>query len=117
MSYTNLIDSQLKKAFNMAKDLAVVAVFDKVASADFNFNTASTEIQVSNSVTSKVIVFDGRKAPKGSARIIKNIMVKAKDVGDLSTYDVVTFDSFKWTITSPIKGTGFIYVLEVAREG
>ncbi len=116
MSYTNLIDSQLRRAFNLVKDLATVAVFKRVTSANFDFNAAETQITTATPTTTKIVIFDGAKQPKGASRIVKNILVKAKEVGDVSAYDTVTFDGKDWSVINTIKGTGFIFVLEIARE-
>lgn len=117
MSYTSMIDGQLKRAFNLAKDLAKSAVFKQKVSSNFNFATGKAESTSIVQPTTKVIEFDGRKQPRGSKRIVKSLLVKAKDVGEIAAYDTVEYDGYTWTIVETIKGTGFILVLEVAREG
>lgn len=117
MAYTALIDKQLRLAFNQVKDLAKSAVFRQKVSSNFNFASGKTESTSIVQPTTKVVEFDGRKQPRGSKRIVKSLLVKSKEVGDISAYDIVEYDGYTWTIVGTIKGTGFILVLEVAREG
>lgn len=116
MSYVPLIDAQLKLAFRTAKDLAIPAVFEKTIASDFDFNSATVTAEI-KPVTTQIIVFDGKKDSSKSNSESKQFMVKAKDIGDVKMYDKVTFDSKEWTIVQAIKGTGFILVIEVTREG
>jgi len=116
MSYTNLVDSNLRRAFNLVKDLASIATFNVTQSQDFNFNTGKPAAVVGKSIETKVVVTDGLKSNKDSNSIVKQLLVKAKEVGDIKAFGSVTFEGKEWKISSVIKGTGFIYVIDVSRE-
>lgn len=116
MAYLPLIDAQLKMAFRTAKDLAIIAVFEKTTASEFDFN-AMEAVATVVPVTAQIIVFDGSKASEKSNTETRQFMVKASEVGDIKAFDKVSFDSKSWTIGRVIKGTGFILVLDAVREG
>lgn len=116
MSYTNLIDSNLRKAFNILKDLAIDATFVRTNSNSFNFATGQATAVTTPNIKTKVVIFDGEEPATKSNLLVKQLLVKAKDVGNIKVFDKVDFESVTWNIGPVIKGTGFIYVIEVFRE-
>jgi hypothetical protein len=117
MAYAALIDSQLKQAFRQVKDLALDAVFQVKIAGSFNFGSKVPEDFLGQSITAKIVVFDGEKQKADSKVIKKTFMVHAKDVPDLSGIDKITFDGQTWSVGPIVKGTGFIYVAEAYRAG
>lgn len=116
MAYLPLIDKQLRVAFNQVKDIAVIGYFRKRTNASFDFNTVTASETVSTAIPAKVIIIDGVKQDKGASRIKKQLMVKSKEIGELSQYDTVEINGKVWTISGQIKNSGFIYVLEIMGE-
>lgn len=116
MAYRSLIDKQLSLAFKQAKDLAKPAVFNKIVSAEFDFNSSDVVVETESSVPTLVIPIEGTKKPEGTKKMVKQIMVKSKDIGAINQYDTVSFEGKSWTIINPIRDSGFVYVLEVATE-
>ena len=118
MSYSKLVDSQLKKAFNLMKDLATPATFNMKVSGSFNFGAKAPEDFEAAPVQTKIVVYDGKRAKGDGPKVTsKQFMVKAKDVGDLKAFDKVTFDGNTWTVGQIIKGTGYILIAEAVRAG
>ena len=56
MSYKALINSKLRQAFNMVKDLAEDVTFNKVTVGDFDFATGTASTEVSTPVVTKAII-------------------------------------------------------------
>lgn len=117
MSYTNLIDSNLNKAFLMLKDLAKPMTFTKVVSVDFNFTDGSVGKETAPPVVVKVVSIEDKKPNKSSKTITKTILAKAKDMPDLDLYDQLQFEGFDWKVGNIIKQAGRIWMFEIVREG
>lgn len=113
MSYSGLVDTQLRKAFSLAKDLAQVAVFSKKNVTGFNFGTGSVVSAGDGSVTTKVIVTQTKKS---RTAVTKTLMVESSDVGELNNYTTVTLDGDLYDVGETLKNTGFIYLLTVSKE-
>lgn len=117
MSYSRLLDSELRRAFRLAKDLAVEATFNIKLSGGFNFAAKQAEDFGQAPVKTLIVVFDGVKQ-KGETKVVrKQFLVQARDVVDLKGYDTVAFEGHTWTVGPILKGTGFIYVAEAFRPG
>lgn len=116
MSYSSLINSNLNKAFNLVKDLAVDAVFTKKADKSFNFATRAVKSSSGETITSKVIVLDSKKPSKDRNTVTQQIMLKTIELGDLSLYDSVSINNISWKLGSFIKDDGFINIVELTRE-
>lgn len=116
MSYKALIDSNLNKAFNAAKDLADTVIFVRKSGPTFNFGTVALETQTSQNITTKAIIYNSKKRSKERNLMIKEIMFKTKEIGDANLYDSVTIGSASWNITSIIKNDGYVSVLELSKE-
>jgi len=123
MSYKNLIDSNLNRAFNLVKDLALDAVLSKKSDVTFDFAAGSTVPDGTiETVDVKIIVVEVNKEKQSINRQnehkgVKNkIMLKRKEIGDLSIYDSINYEGFDWNIASTIKSDGYISMLEVHRS-
>ena len=116
MGYKSLIDSNLTRAFNLVKDLATTVEFVKKTDTAFDFATMAVT-STTATVRAKIIVVDQSKsASNPAATVTRNIMVKKKDVGDLSFYDKIVEGGTTWKIGSVIRDSGFILLLEIRKE-
>jgi hypothetical protein len=111
MAYKGLIGSQLNMAFNMAKDLAVLVTFQKAAK-EFDFSTGTVDTGVITSIPVKVIPLKTKKT-KDSESL--QILLKNKDVGDLSLFSTVVNNGVEWTIGTIIISNTYTSVLELTR--
>lgn len=117
MAYKGLIDASLRQAFNLAKDLAIPAVFTMKASGNFNFATAAAADVSAPPVTAKIILMDGTKQKADSKVVKKQFMVKSKDVPSLKGLDTVAFEGQVWQIGPILKDSGYVLVAEAIRTG
>ena len=62
MSYQNLIDTNLNRAFNLLKDLATDVTLIKKSDVDFDFNLAVVTGDADLGTTIKMVVIDSNKA-------------------------------------------------------
>jgi hypothetical protein len=123
MSFQNLVNKNVNKAFNLIKDLATDVTFTKKAITGFDFNTKSNTAGTDTIVTTKAVIIESKKGRKGSIGSNtsrnaqrKEIMLKTQDIGDISFYDFVTFGGNDWKIGATIADNGFIVMSEIYRE-
>ncbi len=116
MGYQALLDSSLNKAFNLSKDLAKEVTFVRKPNVTFNFATGESEASTAQNISTKVIIVDSKKPSKDKNAVVRQLLLKSKEVGDISLYDSVTVDSQVWNITEVKKNDGFISVVEVTKE-
>jgi hypothetical protein len=117
MSYSNLIDSNLNKAFLLLKDLAKPMTFTKVIAADFDFTTGVVDEELAVPIVIKVVSIEDKKPNKASKTITKTILAKSKELPDLDLYDQVSFEGYAWKVGNIIKQAGRIWMFEIVREG
>ena len=116
MSYESLINTNLNRAFNLLKDLAVDMQFVKKTGDGFDFATATSNLSNSSSVTVRAIITDTEKSSKERNVIKKLVMFKTIEVGDVNVYDSVNYQNTSWKLGPIIKSTQFITVVEMYKE-
>jgi chorismate-pyruvate lyase len=116
MSYQTLIDTNLNKAFNSIKDLAVTVTLTKKINPTFNFGASVTEISSTQTITTKAVVSELENKTKGRNTLEKQLMLKSKEVGDINAYSTITIDSQVWNVGEVLKGNGFIIVVNIYKE-
>ena len=124
MSYRNLINSSLDKAFIMMKDLVIDVIFTpKNVGAEFDFNTKSAGITSGTPITIQAVFLEDEVGKKGSKKtteprssVKKRLLFKAADIPDYSLYSEVTINSEVWKLGSIISETEFVIYIEVYRE-
>ena len=116
MGYRSLIDINLNRAFNMAKDLAVNITLIKKIGSTFDFATKGVTATTTENISLKGIWLEADKPSKEHNFTKRQIMFKRVLVGDISQYDSITDNGVTWRISNLIKDTGFITILEVQKE-
>jgi hypothetical protein len=116
MSYVNLIDSNLTMAFNLVKDLAKPAVLNKKGNVSFDFETGTTKTSNNSNTAIKVIVTDISKKSKEHNAVMRQVMFKAKGLGDIKMYDSLLIDNEVWNFGNFLKSEGYIIVAEIFKE-
>jgi hypothetical protein len=116
MSYKNLIDKSLFKTFNTLKDLASVVVLTKKNNPSFNFQTGQSEFAPTTTITTKAVITNSTKKFEDRNTIQKELMLKTKEVGDLTTYTTITINSEVWNIGGIEKNDGFVSLVKVFKE-
>ena len=116
MSYRNLIDSQVRKAFILLKDLAEDIVLKKTTDATFNFGTGEAAITSPAPVVTKAVIVDTKKKSKDRNTSEKVAILKTQFVGDISLYDSFTYRNSVWKFGDVISSDGHITIATVFRE-
>lgn len=115
MSYNSLINSNLRLAYNMVKDLAVIGTFSKIDSSSFNFATGVATTTTETAITAKLIVI-ANETRSGDATVTrKEIMVQTADIGDVKLYDTVTIAGEVWKVGKIIQDSGYIIIFDVVK--
>lgn len=116
MGYQALIDSNLNKAFNLAKDLAKDVTFVKKPNPNFNFGTGEASFDSLQNIPTKAIIYDSKKKSKDRNVVVKELLLKSKEIGDATSYDSVTIDNQSWRIVAIPKNDGFVSIIEISKE-
>jgi len=116
VSYKNTIDANLKRAFSMIKDLATDAILNKKQSSSFDFSTGDSVNTGNTVLVVKAILINSKKASTTSETVSKEVMLKSKEVIDISAYDTLTINSEVWKIGPVISNDGFLILATVFRE-
>lgn len=115
MSYVNLIQTNVNLAFRLLKDLAETVVISKKSNQSFDFSTGVASSK-SSSIEAQAIIVDVAKDSEERNTVTKQLIINAKESGDLSLYDTFTFGGYEWKLGSPISSDKFITTITVFRE-
>jgi len=118
MSYLNLVDRNLTKAYSIIKDLAVTAHFHKKTNTSFDFNRGVAKTKDNGTISAPVVIIDNSNSSKDRKTQQMSIIFKSKDVGDFILFEIetVTIGGVVWTIGKYIKSDRFISIVELFRE-
>lgn len=115
MSYANLIDANLNKAFNLLKDLAIAGTLVKSNNIDFDFATGTTQ-QNTSFIPVKFIIVDNTRDHKDVSMTTRSILLKTKQVGEINANDRLNVGSEVWKFSHVLQSDGYITQAEVVRE-
>ena len=115
MSYKTLINSNVRKAFNLVKDLAEDVILSKKTASEFNFSTGEAKLTIEN-IPTKAIITSSDKSAKETNIIMKVMLLKTQDIGDISAYDVVTIGAIPWKIGPLIESDNYVTVTQIYKE-
>jgi len=100
MSYKSLISAQIDNAFVILGDLVQDVTFTERESGDYNFATQSFSSATSTSKTIKAIVSSTAREPEDFSKEEIEVIIKVKDITDISLYDELIVDSKTYAISS-----------------
>lgn len=115
MGYRSLIEGNVAKAFVLLKDLAEEVTLIKKTANSFDFSTQTATPTESNIVT-KAVITDIKKSAENHNQAVKLLMLKTKEVGDISAFDKMTHKSQTWRIGPSIVTDSFVTVVEIHKE-
>ena len=115
MGYSNLIDANLNRAYNLAKDLAVEVTFVHKAGTSFSFATGVVSHATSTSVQVKVIILDTKRETGATNVLLKELMFKSRDLQDVSSYDKVIINGETWDVGASSKDDGRIKLIRISK--
>lgn len=116
MGYQTLLDNNLNKAFNLSKDLAKEVIFVRKPNPNFNFKTGEASFSTSQNITTKAIIYESKKTSKERNTMIKELLLKSKEIGDATLYDSVKIDNQNWNIVAIPKNNGFVSIIQISKE-
>jgi len=115
MSYRNLIDSNLRIAFKLLKDLVDDISIVKRSNSDFDF--LNNEITASEeTIYLKAIIIESTNSNSKSNSKKSQCLIQKSDVTTLSVGDVFNYKGLDYKITNSIKDDGSILLFDVERE-
>ena len=123
MGFKSLINSNIRKAFNTAKDLAMDVTLTNTRATGFDFGSGSPTLVATAPVYIKGILVTERQRKDnpspGSSTLgttSMEMMFKAADVPEPSLYDTVTTrDGRSWRIVEPYSNDGYIATVTLAK--
>lgn len=116
MNFNKLINANLDKAFRLLRDLAKPAVLNLKSGNSFDFGVGEVVHAQSQSLSIKVVVIESKKVSKSHSAQVQNLLMRKKEVSNLSDYDTVVFSGNTWNIGPLLKDTGNILLVEITRE-
>lgn len=116
MGRKSLVQRSVDKAFQLAGDLGVIAIFTKKSQSTFDFNTQSVVPGAETSLAARGIFSKKVKKSKDSGGVLTGtLLIKADGFETLDLADLVTINNERWKITHPILNDGFILTLELIK--
>lgn len=116
MGYKALINSQLRRAFVLLKDLATDATMTKKANQEFDFASGEVSTDTAVQTVVKLVETTTAKLSKDGATLRKKVMLKSEDALDPTLYDSITINGVVWQIGPVLQTNGFIVMLELFKE-
>lgn len=123
MGFKHLVESNVKKAFNMVKDLAIDVTLANKRVSHFDFDSGAPVLVASAPVYIKGILITERQrkdnpapgAPTTGSNSMQ-MLFKAADMPDPSMYDTITTrDGRSWKIVEPYSNDGFVATVTIAK--
>jgi|SaaInlStandDraft_7_1057024.scaffolds.fasta_scaffold25098_5 hypothetical protein len=115
MSFRNLIDGNLNKAFNQVRDLASDAVLTRKSDPSFDFNSGAITT-TDTTLNIKIIAVASTQKTEDHNVVKKEALMKSREIGALTPYDTLTFDGYEWNIGEKMVNSGFVFLVEIFRE-
>lgn len=118
MDLKSLINANLDKAFLAVESLAVDVTLSKKVPKDFDFNSVADSSSFQSIVLKAIKVDTKKKSTADSGHNTKSmqLLIKTKDVEDVTVYDQLIMDKNTWKIGPVISDTGFVTYIEVFKE-
>ena len=116
MGYKALINKNIAKAFTLLKDLAEEIVLTKKTAQTYNFTTLTAIPVEAAAITTKAVITDSNKTSKERNVVTKIMLLKTQDIGDITSYDKISYLSQTWLIGPTILSDNFVTVIEVQKE-
>lgn len=115
MAYRAIIDSKLRMAFRMLKDLAVEATHTP-STVDFDFALGGVTSSTSTPITFKVVVIEAQQKSPVTNNQTSTILFKKADFASPKVGDKLFFLGATWIIQPELKDTGHIFMVNVSKE-
>lgn len=120
MGYRTTVRSNVQKAFNILKDLAINVTFSRSTVTEFDFATNAAVATVIPPVIVKAILINKARKPDSeqSGTSSTSLLMKVEDISDPTIYDRITMpDGSVWRIVTPCSNDGYTITVEIRKEG
>jgi len=115
MSYRNMIDSNLRIAFKLLKDLVEDIYIEKITEASFDFETNEVVNNIER-IYLQAIILDSSKNNSKTNSVRKQCLIKKSDVGTISVGDSFNYKNNIFKIVNSIKDDGSILLFDIEQE-
>ena len=95
MSYVNMIDTQLNKAYSQLKDLATTVVFNNRDVTGFDFSSAEPTVETDPGKTVEAVIL--KESKKDNVRTLQ-LLLKTAELPEISQFDTVDIKGETWAI-------------------
>jgi len=116
MSYKNLINGNVRRAFNLVKDLATDVTLVKKNVTTFDFSTGAPTTATPVNVITKGIIYSNDKMSRDRTTTKQNILLKNEDIGDFSSFDELIVNGVTWKIGPVITSDHYVIMAEIYKE-
>jgi hypothetical protein len=118
MAYKGLLNSQVRKAFILMKDLMSDVTFVQKQSPSFDFNADASVLTPPTTVTVKGYLAPRKKKP--GAEVVLGVeqallICKSADVKGVTAFDKITVNGSVWSFDSVQSDNGFTVELNISR--
>jgi hypothetical protein len=118
MGYRNLINTQLKLAFNAVKDLATVTTVVNKTNSGFDFNSKGVTVPRTANVSAKVVALDRREQGRAENKVtVRDCLLRQQEVGDVNEGDTISLDDGSYVVGPITNSEGFTISFEAFKEG
>ncbi len=115
MDFNSLIDKNVDKAFKILVSLTKDIILTKKAFNDFNFGTGQSSY-TSSVLNVRGFVLDAKKITNEHVTVVKSLLIKTKDVGDISSFDLASIDGVNWSFGEFIRNDNYVIQVELVKE-
>jgi len=116
MGYSGLVKRQARKAFSLAKDLAVDITLTKKSSTGFNFGTLEAGMGVAQTLIVKGIIVDKTKRSSESKVMKTQVIMLSEDVSSFSDFDTLSINGLTYLPERPLKDDGYTLTVTLVKE-
>jgi hypothetical protein len=116
MGYHNTIEQSVNAAFDLVQDLAEIGTLNQKRTTAFDFNTATAIKTSTESKKIKVIVNNVKKKTAEGFVTVKAVLIKARDVADITLYDSIVLKDGLWNFGSVLENNGFVITVAIFKE-
>lgn len=111
----SMVQSYVRKAFDLIDDLATEVTLSQAVSTTFNYSTGEADTLVNPPVTITAFIKNTqRKTPEGFVKV-QELLFKSEDLKDPTYYTQVTNGKEVWVTVPPYRDNGYTTTVELRR--
>jgi hypothetical protein len=115
MSYATLIHNSVAQAFTAIGDLKKTFILTKSSPKTFNFSSGEVSSGASESITVEGVVMSKSKKDPSTGFLHSQVIFKAKNLVDLTAYDILLDGAVVWKISGIVTSDGYLTMADIHR--